>query len=169
MTVPAPSGDDFAFYRELPMTRLLITFWTLFPLWVSSATAQSFAYPRPAVSNQVHRQVGSPLARLVEKKQHTVEIFVTSWCPYCRELENFLVKHQIPFTRYDVEHDAKGMTLYQEMGAGGVPITRIDRTKILRGFSIEALEEALGIGTEDAQVKIRPINVERTLDLVERK
>lgn len=151
------------------MPRFLIPFWTILSLVASSANAQSFERPEPAASNQVHRQVGSPLVQRIEAKQHTVEIFVTSWCPYCRALEKFLTRRQIPFTRYDVEHDAKGIAVYQELGAGGVPIIRIDGTNILRGFSIEALEEALGIGTEDTQGKVRPINVERSLNLVERK
>ena len=72
-----------------------------------------------------------------------VEIFVTTWCPYCQRLEKFLKDNRIQYTRYDIEHDSKGMLLHQQLGGGGVPVTRIGST-VIRGFSPDDINRALG-------------------------
>ena len=72
-----------------------------------------------------------------------VEIFVASWCGYCRKLEQYLKSKSIPYKRYDVEHDSFGISQYQKFGAGGVPIVRIGG-KVIRGFDVPAIETALG-------------------------
>ena len=56
-----------------------------------------------------------------------VEIFVTSWCPYCRKLEAFLKQSQIEYTRYDVEKDEKGARLFEDLGGEGVPLVRVGK------------------------------------------
>jgi len=71
-----------------------------------------------------------------------VEIFVTSWCPYCRALEGYLKSKGVPFRRYDIEHDSAGMVKYERLGGGGVPIATIGAT-IIRGFDPVALDRAL--------------------------
>ena len=35
-----------------------------------------------------------------------VELYVTSWCPYCKQAENFFRAQGLPFTVYDVEKDS---------------------------------------------------------------
>lgn len=98
------------------------------------------------------------------KRTLDVEILVTSWCPYCRALEKFLGNHRIPFTRYDIEHDSRGIELYQFLGGGGVPITRIDKRTIIRGFVEQELKEALGINSRESQVIIGTLNIEHASD-----
>jgi glutaredoxin len=93
--------------------------------------------------------VGTPLYPLVPAQRSSVskkvEIFVTSWCPYCQKLENFLKERRVQYIRYDIEHDSKGMQLHQQLGGGGVPVTRIGST-VIRGFDTQALLQALGAG-----------------------
>ncbi len=72
-----------------------------------------------------------------------IEVLVTSWCPYCKKLEKFLKEQRISYVRYDVEHDAKGMQIHNQLGGGGVPVTRIGST-VLRGFNPDAILQALG-------------------------
>lgn len=72
-----------------------------------------------------------------------VDVFVTSWCPYCKRLEAFLKEKQIQFTRYDIEHDSKGMLMHHQLGGGGVPVTKIGNT-VVRGFSPDSIMQALG-------------------------
>lgn len=71
-----------------------------------------------------------------------VEIFVTSWCPYCKKLEHFLQENDIEYTRYDIEKEAAGASLYKQLGGGGVPLMKIGST-VLRGFDEAEIEETL--------------------------
>ena len=71
-----------------------------------------------------------------------VEIFVTSWCPYCRKLESFLKENQIDYTRYDVEKDAKGAEEFGRLGGEGVPMARVGE-EIIHGYDPEGILAAL--------------------------
>jgi hypothetical protein len=62
-----------------------------------------------------------------------LEVLVTSWCPYCRRLEDYLKTKGIPFVRYDIEKDQKGGELYRSVGGGGVAITKYGE-HVVRGF-----------------------------------
>lgn len=70
------------------------------------------------------------------------EIFITSWCPYCRKLETFLKQNQIPYTRYDVEADEKGAEIFKQIGGTGVPVTRVGNI-VIRGCDPERIVAAL--------------------------
>lgn len=65
-------------------------------------------------------------------------ILVTSWCGYCRSLENYLNENNIRYTRYDIERDTIGQRMYNQLGRGGVPITQY-RGSIIRGFNRDEL------------------------------
>ena len=71
-----------------------------------------------------------------------VEIFVTSWCPYCRKIESFLKKEKIEFTRYDVEQDPKGAAIFSSIGGTGVPVIRVDK-QVIHGYDPDAVLAAL--------------------------
>ena len=72
-----------------------------------------------------------------------VEVFVTDWCPHCRDLEAYLQKERIRFRKYDIEKSAKGKRILKEIGGdGGVPVTRIG-DQVIRGFKPEEIEAAL--------------------------
>jgi len=73
-----------------------------------------------------------------------VEIFVTSWCPHCRELEAYLRERQISFARYDIEENAAGRARYEQFGGGGVPVIRIGRS-VLHGFNPMHVDAALNL------------------------
>lgn len=80
------------------------------------------------------------------KKKGGVEIFVTSWCPHCKELENFLDSEKIAYKRYDIERDAKGKQIHDSLGGGGVPVVRIGGKQVIQGFSPQAIKDALKKG-----------------------
>ncbi len=71
------------------------------------------------------------------------EIFVTSWCPYCRKLETFLKQNKIDYTRYDVEADAKGAEIFEKLGGTGVPMVHVG-DEVIHGYDPERIFEALG-------------------------
>ena len=71
-----------------------------------------------------------------------VEIFVTSWCPYCRKLEAFLKENNITYTRYDVEADSDAAELFEHLGGTGVPVVRVD-TDVIHGYDPEGIIASL--------------------------
>lgn len=74
---------------------------------------------------------------------HKVELYVTSWCPYCKKAENFFRAQGIPFTSYDIEADSAAARRKEELDSrGGVPLAIINGQKI-HGFSESAYREAL--------------------------
>ncbi len=87
------------------------------------------------------QDLSSPTPAATSRK--SVEIFVTEWCPYCKQLESFLQEKRISYKRYDIERDKVGKKLHSELGGGGVPVVRIG-SKVLRGFTPEAILAALG-------------------------
>lgn len=76
-----------------------------------------------------------------------VEIFVTSWCQYCKELEAYLTSQGVPFVLYDIEKSAKGKRLHEQLGGGGVPVTRIGN-EVIHGFDLDRLKKLLRTGSQ---------------------
>jgi glutaredoxin len=72
-----------------------------------------------------------------------VELFVTSWCGYCRRLEQFLDAKGVRYTRYDIEKDADARQRYQQLGVRGVPVTRVGAAVII-GYDPAAIITAVG-------------------------
>jgi len=72
----------------------------------------------------------------------SVELFVTSWCGYCRKLEQFLDAKGVHYTRYDIEKDADARQRYQQLGVRGVPVTRVGADVII-GYDPGAIITAL--------------------------
>ncbi len=62
----------------------------------------------------------------------TVELFVTSWCPHCKEALKYLQGKGILYSAYDIEKDEQAKRRYRELGAGGVPLILIGKNKIQR-------------------------------------
>ncbi|MCK5083189.1 MAG: glutaredoxin family protein [Candidatus Omnitrophica bacterium] len=75
--------------------------------------------------------------------EKNVEIFITSWCSYCRKLENFLRSADIKYTRYDIEASTKGAQLYKQLNASGVPVTKVG-SQIIGGYNPDGILKALG-------------------------
>jgi mycoredoxin len=74
-----------------------------------------------------------------------VEVFVTDWCPYCRRLEAFLQENQISYERKNIEQSAEAAAEHEELGGGGIPVTRINGTEVIRGFRPKEIAAALGL------------------------
>ncbi len=71
-----------------------------------------------------------------------INILVTSGCPYCKKLENFLDNNDIKYNRLDIEKDSKALALYMRLGGGGVPIVQIGDS-VIKGYSPNAILKAL--------------------------
>lgn len=67
-----------------------------------------------------------------------VEVFVTSWCGYCKKMVRFLNEKGIPYTAYDIEKDPGAARTYRELGGRGVPVVRVG-SHVVRGYNPEAV------------------------------
>lgn len=75
-----------------------------------------------------------------------VELYVTSWCKYCKRAKAYLRSHNIRFTAYDIEKDSRAAERRKELDPRrGVPLAVING-KIILGFSEAAYAQALGAG-----------------------
>lgn len=72
-----------------------------------------------------------------------VEVFVTSWCGYCKKTLRYLNEKGIAYTAYDIEKDPQAGRRFQELGGGGVPLVLIGANRI-RGFNPRAIDRYAG-------------------------
>ncbi len=76
-------------------------------------------------------------------KASKVELFTTSWCPYCRKAEAFLQANGIPFVSYDIEKDSQAAARKRQLDRRkGVPLALING-QVLYGFSERLYRTAL--------------------------
>ncbi len=71
------------------------------------------------------------------------EVFLTDFCPHCRELEVELKERKIRYKRINIDKDSKGKKTYKAIGGKGVPLTRVC-DKIISGNNINGILKALG-------------------------
>ena len=77
------------------------------------------------------------------RKIPKVELFTTSWCPYCKHARNFFLSRGIPFTEYDIEKDKNAARRKKQLDSRkGVPFAVINGQRI-HGFSEVAYSRAL--------------------------
>lgn len=76
----------------------------------------------------------------------SVDIYITSWCPYCKKAMAYMEKNNIAFNAYDIEQDdsARAKKYKLDPSYSGVPLTVING-KILKGFSPRRFEKALNL------------------------
>ena len=65
-----------------------------------------------------------------------------AWCPACKSATRFFVKNNINYCEYDMEKNALGARLYQEVNGRGVPILFIGEHRI-HGFNAGTVTKAL--------------------------
>lgn len=73
----------------------------------------------------------------------TVEVFVTSWCPYCVKAKAYFDAKGIAYAVHDIEKDQAAAARFQKYGQSGVPLVVING-KAIAGYSVAAYEKALG-------------------------
>ena len=79
-------------------------------------------------------------------REPEVELYVTSWCPYCKKASDFFRSRRIPFTEYDIEKDKSAARRKKRLTREtGVPFAVING-KAIQGFKRAAYERALREG-----------------------
>lgn len=121
--------------------------------WTDADGKSHFSGSKPAhpasIENRNELEVKSPQPAPADKKAQPaaapkVDLYVTSWCPYCKKAIAYLRKNAIAFTAYDIEQDldaaARKKTL--DPGYSGIPLAVINGAAI-RGFSEDTYQQAL--------------------------
>ena len=63
-----------------------------------------------------------------------VEVYMTSWCGYCKKMVRFLNEKGIPYTAHDIENDSAAARTYRELGGNGVPVVRVG-SHVVHGYN----------------------------------
>ncbi|MGD2064274.1 MAG: glutaredoxin domain-containing protein [Nitrospirota bacterium] len=71
-----------------------------------------------------------------------IELYVTSWCGYCRAARSYFDRLDVPYEEYDIERDPVGKYKYDQYGVPGVPLIVIN-DQVIRGFNRNAIDAAL--------------------------
>jgi glutaredoxin len=95
----------------------------------------------PDTESGFHAEPQPPAAKA--KKTAGVQLYVTSWCKYCKMAEAFLKNNRVAYTKYDIEKDAAAAQRRKNIDSRpGVPLAVING-RILLGFSEAAYKSAL--------------------------
>lgn len=75
-----------------------------------------------------------------------VDLYVTSWCPYCKKAIAFLQSNDIAFNVYDIEQDPAAAERKRALDPdyAGIPLAVINGVQI-QGFDVEEYSQALAI------------------------
>jgi glutaredoxin len=123
-----------------------------------SPAAQPEAMPRTVFrrtmvsgteAGEPHRQLPTMLAsnyRLVSSANYghpKVEVYLTTWCPWCKKTLEFFRVRGIKVKAYDIEKDSSAAKRKRRIDPSkGVPTTVI-KGQVIHGYSPEAYERAL--------------------------
>lgn len=81
-----------------------------------------------------------------------VVMYATKRCPYCKQARQYFRKNGIRFTEYDVENDYRAMQRYKKMGATGVPVIFVGKTRI-NGFNVARFKQVYKLSQLPSTVK----------------
>lgn len=78
-----------------------------------------------------------------DKQQPAVELYVTSWCPWCNKAKSFFISRGITFTEYNIEKDQEAARRMRSLTKSrGVPFAVINGRQI-QGYSEADYSQAL--------------------------
>ena len=83
----------------------------------------------------------SPAAQ-VRQGGPKVEVYMTTWCGYCKKTLSYLDEKGVSYAAYDIESDSAAKERYLALGGQGVPLVVIDGNKIA-GYSPQAMDRYL--------------------------
>ena len=107
----------------------------------------SLAAPTAAESGPKPTAVAAPAPRPApaRKALPQVELFTTSWCPYCKRARAYFQGKGIPYAEHDIEkEEGAGARLVELTGSHAVP-TAVIGDMLVRGYSPSEYQSALGL------------------------
>lgn len=71
-----------------------------------------------------------------------VELYMTSWCPWCVRTVEFLDSQGIQYAKYDIEKDSAAEKRYGQFGGQGVPLVVVG-DQVIKGYNPDAIKAIL--------------------------
>ena len=109
--------------------------------WVDANGKVHYSNSRPANAKRstiLDIQPAPRVSRVEESTDspETVDLYTTSWCPYCAKARAYLRANNIPFIDHDIEKDVNAAQRKRQLDSSysGVPLAVING-KLVRGFS----------------------------------
>lgn len=99
-------------------------------------------YPPPQDQVMKKRQSSQPAVRQ-KKGVNQVELYVTSWCPYCKKASNYFRSKGVKFKMYDIEKDRNAAMRKKRLtNYTGVPFAVVNGVQIT-GYAPDSYARAL--------------------------
>lgn len=115
--------------RSLAFLVIITALWCS-PIWVRTTTGSEFG-------SVVHLRDSS------SHHEPQVEVYMTSWCPWCKKTLTFFRSRGIAVQVYDIERDSAAARRKKRIDSSrGVPTTVIDG-RVIHGYAPKAFERAL--------------------------
>jgi len=101
-------------------------------------------YPPPVDQAAKKRQAGQTITKQRKITSQKVELYVTSWCPYCKKAQNYFRSKGIAFKVYDIEKNKKAAARKKKLDSGrsGVPFAVVNGSYI-HGYAPDQYAKAL--------------------------
>jgi glutaredoxin len=97
--------------------------------------------PRAAAPSSAQKAGGGEERPSVRPRfSGTIEMYVTEWCPVCREAEKYIAGKNYSYVKYDIDKDKSARQRFTGLGGRGVPLIMIGSKK-MSGFSAQQLEK----------------------------
>lgn len=144
--------------------RQIIIFWMMISLllgaelalsdvykWVDEAGVTHFSDKKSASSHDAESFKPAPLnsfesmpaGEMPSRSNNKVELYTTSWCPYCEKSRDYFRDQGVAFKEYDIEKDARAAARKKRLGSHrGVPFAVVNGVKI-QGYSVKKYDQAL--------------------------
>ena len=77
-----------------------------------------------------------------------IRIYITSWCPDCRQAKRFLEEHQLPYEEFDIETDPQAAKFVKRANNSKRKVPTFDvggRGFSCSPFSAQDLKQELGL------------------------
>lgn len=79
------------------------------------------------------------------KKNHTVLVFTSPGCSWCRRVKQYLRDNHISFKEIDISRNVQAARdIMKRTGQAGVPVILVDNRPIV-GFNKQMIDQRLGI------------------------
>lgn len=78
----------------------------------------------------------------VRAPQPVVELYATSWCPYCQQTREFFAANAIEYIEHDIEKSSQALAEHEKLGGKGVPLILVG-DEVIRGYNESSLRTLL--------------------------
>ncbi|MGZ8189704.1 MAG: glutaredoxin domain-containing protein [Methylococcaceae bacterium] len=122
--------------------------------WIDAEGTSHFTASKPVNSvsikrlHEIEAQAVAAQSNPADSKAQTpaqqVDLYVTSWCPYCKKAIAYLRSNNIAFQEYDIELDLAAAERKKTLDPNysGIPLAVINGV-VIRGFDEDSYHEAM--------------------------